>query len=246
MRFGSPLRLHVRRARPLLLGEAAVRAMVVCLVLLGTGVVFAAAQAHEPAQPAQGKPHATDAEAHPTAHGAQSEAHTTQGAGAEEHHEEGILPTVARLFNFAVLAGALFYFLRSPIAMHLASRATQIRQDLVNAADMRTAAAAQLAEIERKMRTLPAELDALKSRGAEDVEAEKRRIAAAAAAERERLIEQTRREINMRLRIARRELVEHAANLAVRIAGERISRSITPDDQLRMVDRYTRQLREAR
>jgi F-type H+-transporting ATPase subunit b len=78
------------------------------------------------------------------------------------------------------------------------------------------------------------------------VAAEQARIAQAAAVERERLIQQTRREIEMRLRVARRELTEHAAQLAVRIAEERIKRTITPEDQMRLVDRYTAQLREAR
>ena len=61
------------------------------------------------------------------------------------------------------------------------------------------------------MQALPAELEALKRQGAEDVKAEQARIAQAAADERTRLLEQTRREIDMRLRIARRELTEHAA-----------------------------------
>jgi len=86
----------------------------------------------------------------------------------------------------------------------------------------------------------------LKAQGAQDVAAEQVRIAQAAAVERERLIQQTRREIEMRLRVARRELTEHAAQLAVRIAEERIKRTITPEDQMRLVDRYTAQLREAR
>lgn len=167
-------------------------------------------------------------------------------APAEEHHDEGIMPTVARLFNFALLAGALVYFLKTPVATYLASRSSQIRQDLVTAAEMRVTATAQLAEIEQKLKALPAELEALEARGAEDVKAEQARIAQAAAAERERLIEQTRREIEMRLRIARRELTKHAAQLAIGIAEERIRRTITPDDQLRLVDRYTSQLKEAR
>jgi F0F1-type ATP synthase membrane subunit b/b' len=68
------------------------------------------------------------------------------------------------------------------------------------------------------------------------------RIEAAAEAERQRLLEQTRREIDMRLRVARRELVEHAADLAVQVASTRIRQTITPDDQARLVDRYTTQL----
>src|ERR671913_604124 len=121
----------------------------------------------------------------------------------------------AKLLNFAVLVGALVYFLKSPIAAHLASRSAQIRQDLVTAAEMRAAATAQLAEIEKRMKALPAELEALKRQGAEDVKAEQARITQTAAAERTRLLEQTRREIDTRLRIAKRELTEQAAALAV-------------------------------
>lgn len=162
---------------------------------------------------------------------------------------EGGNPVVevgAKLLNFGLLIGILVYFLRSPLAAHLASRSAQIRQDLVTAAEMRAAASAQLAEIDAKMKALPNELETLKRQGAEDVTAEQARIAQAAADERARLLEQTRREIDMRMRIARRELTEHAAVLAVGVAEQRIRRAITPEDQIRLVDRYASQLREAR
>jgi F-type H+-transporting ATPase subunit b len=164
----------------------------------------------------------------------------------EPAHEQTMLQTVAKLANFGILAGVLVYFLRGPITAHLSSRSSAIRQDLVTAAKMRKTATEQLAEIDRKLKTLPAELEALKQQGAQDVAAEQVRIAQAAAADRERLLEQTRREIEMRLRVARRELTAHAAELAVSVAEARIRRSITTDDQLRLVDRYTAQLREAR
>ena len=172
-------------------------------------------------------------------------AHPPDEAHADEA-DHGVMDTVFRLANFAILVGVLVYFLKSPIAAYLSSRSTQIRQELVTADEMRSAASAQLAQIDARMAALPAELEALKRQGAEDVRSEQARITAAAAAERERLLEQTRREIDMRLRIARRELTEHAARLAVGVAEQRIRRSITPDDQLRLVDRYASQLREAR
>ena len=161
---------------------------------------------------------------------------------AAEAEHEGVLPTIARLFNFAVLAGVLVYFLRRPIQEYLGTRSNQIRQDLVTAAEMRRTATAQLDEIERKMTALPAELEALKVRGAEDIAAEQARIAETAKVERERLHDQTRREIQMRLRIARRELTELAAELAVQVAEQRIKRNITPEDQLRLLDRYASQV----
>jgi F-type H+-transporting ATPase subunit b len=174
---------------------------------------------------------------------ASHDAPAAQAAHAEDApHEESLLRTVARFANFAILAGVLVYFLRAPIAAYLASRGTQIRQDLVTAAELRETASAQLAEIARKLETLPAELAALKAQGAEDVAAEQARIAQAAALERERLVDQTRREIATRLRQARRELTAHAATLAVQVAEQRIRHSITPEDQLRLVDRFTSQV----
>jgi F-type H+-transporting ATPase subunit b len=176
------------------------------------------------------------------AHGAQP----AHGEDADHGEGDSLLTSVARVVNFAILVGILAYFLRSPFAAYLASRSSQIRQDLVTAADMRTAATAQLAEIERRMQALPGELDTLRRQGREDVQAEQARIAKTAVEERARLLDQTRREIETRLRVARRELTAHAAQLAVGVAEQRIRRAITPDDQVRLIERYASQLREAR
>lgn len=185
------------------------------------------------------------ASAFPVAVIASQQHEAASASEAEAPHGQTILQSVAKVVNFVILGGVLAYFLKTPINAYLVSRATQIRQDLVTASETRATAAAQLAEIDRKLQALPAELEALKVQGAQDVKAEQARIAQAAAAERERLIAQTHREIETRLRMARRQVTEHAANLAVKIAEERIRRTITPDDQLRLVDRYAAQLREA-
>jgi F-type H+-transporting ATPase subunit b len=169
-------------------------------------------------------------------------------AGAAEHaegevHAETIWGPISRLFNSAILFGVLYYFLRKPIAAYLASRDSEIRNDLVAAAEMKKTATAQLAELQQKMAALPRELERLRTYGQEEIAAEEARIEQAAAAERERLVEQTRREIDLQLRIAQRELVEHASNLAVGLASERIKKNITPDDQTRLVDRYLQQVK---
>jgi len=189
-----------------------------------------------------------EAGGHAAAPAAAGGAQPVEHANAEAAHgsEHPIRDLVAKLLNFGILVGILVYFLKTPIAGYLSGRSAQIRQDLITAAEMRRTATAQLEEIQKRLSELPAELTALKSRGEEDVRAEKVRIAETARTERDRLLEQTRREIATRLRIARRELTEHAARLAVQVAHDRIQRTITPEDQLRLVDRYTTQLREAR
>jgi len=164
---------------------------------------------------------------------------------AESGHGGGILEMAAKLFNFAILAGTLVYFLKSPIARHLSDRGTEIRGDLVKAAGMRTSAAAQLAAIEKKMAALPGELDALRKTGAEEAAAEESRIRQIADAERARLREQARREIDARLKLAERDLVARTADLAVGIAAKRVKATITAEDQARLVDQYLGRLAAA-
>ena len=164
---------------------------------------------------------------------------------AEGGHGSPILEMAARLFNFALLAGTLVYFLKSPLATYLRDRGTQIRSDLVKAADMRASAAAQSAAIEQKMAALPGELDALRKAGAEDVAAEEARIRQVAETERARLLEQARREIGAQLKLAERQLVARTADLAVEVAARRVKATITAEDQARLVDQYLGRLAAA-
>jgi F-type H+-transporting ATPase subunit b len=167
-------------------------------------------------------------------------------AAEEAAHDPGWRPTIWKTANFAILVGVLVYFLRAPLGAYLTGRIGKVREDLVTAAQTREAAVRQLADIDAKLAALPAELEALKKRGAEDLVAERARIEQDAQAERQRLLDQTRREIEMRVRIAKRELLELAADLAVTVASQRIRGWITPEDQGRLVDRYAFQLETSR
>lgn len=198
----------------------------------------APAVAHGSAPAPADAPASAPGQAHADA-AAPASAHAPEGG---EEHGSGWLATIAKIFNFAVLVAVLVYFLKSPLATYLASRISRVREDLVAAAAMREEASRRLADIQAKLQSLPSEIDALKVRGTEEIAAERQRIQQAAEAERQRLLEQTRREIEMRYRVARRQILEQTATLAVSIASERIKRTMTPDDQARLVDRYAAQL----
>ena len=183
----------------------------------------------------------------PPAHGPPAAgAHGAEGAGhgTEATHDEGIWPPIARLFNFAVLVGGLIYLLRSPLAGHLASRTQQIRGGLEAARETTATATAQLAEIDRRLQTLPAELEALRVRGVEEIAAEERRIQAKAEAERKRLVDEMQRDVDVRVRVARKALAEHAADLAVGLAADRVRQTITDADQARLIDRYAAEVKD--
>jgi F-type H+-transporting ATPase subunit b len=194
------------------------------------------------AQPEHAPPAAPAASATPQHEAAPAKHEAAAHEGAEAAHDPGWWPTIWKTANFLLLVGALTYFLRAPVMGYLQGRIGKVREDLVTAKQTREAAVRQLSEIDAKLAALPAELEALKVRGAEDLVAERARIEQEAQAERQRVLEHTRREIEMRLRVAKRELLELGATLAVNVASERIKTSITLADQVRLVDRYAAQL----
>ena len=201
------------------------------LVAFVLSVAVVTAQEHPPANPPASE-HAAPAAEHAPA------AADASHAPAGEAHEESIWPQVGKIVNFAILIGTVIYFGRRPLADYLANRRAQVRSDLVTAEEMKKSAAAQIAEMDARLQALPAELEALKARGQQEIAAEETRIAELAETERARLIEQASREIDQRTRVARRELLEHAASLAVGVAQAKIKAQITAADQARLVDRY--------
>jgi F-type H+-transporting ATPase subunit b len=231
--------------------KVAGRTLLALVVLAGAAASAAPgsrlhAQAHQPAA-REAAPHAPAAPAADVAHqpaGGAPEA-TGEHAAQNEHgappaHGSSLWSTVAKLINFAILAGTLVYFLRSPLMDYMRDRASSIRQDLVAARQMKSEAQAQLEAIDRRMRALPGELDELKARGLREIAAEEARIRQTAEAERARLVEQTRRDLDLQLRAARRELVAHAADLAVALASDRLRKTLTNEDHVRLADRFIR------
>jgi len=227
----------------------------ICLgVLLAAASGVAFAQAAHPAPPPAAAPapesHAAPEPAAPHAepgapHGESAAPHGESSAESHEGGEGHDSPwgLIGKIVNFAILVGALVYFLRAPFAKYLGDRGVQIRSDLTTAARMTEEARAQVAALDAKLQQLPTEIAALRARGQDEIAAEDARIRADADADRERILEDTRREIDLQLRLAHRDLVTHAADLAVQIARGRIAERITNEDQLRLVDRYLQQVK---
>jgi F0F1-type ATP synthase membrane subunit b/b' len=204
---------------------------------------------HDPtAPPAGSKPEPAAESAHAPEGASPAEA-THPGEQKVEHEAgeaesaESPWATVARLFNFALLAGALVYLLRSPFGAFLEGRQAQIRKSLTDAAATREEASRQVALIDQKLQALPSELEALKRRGEAEIAAEEERIRQAAEVERQRMVESGKREIERRGQLAERQLLHRAGELAVSLATERVKRTITDADQARLVDRYLEQVR---
>ena len=192
------------------------------------------AQEHAPAPAKQGEEHAAEAAGE----------HAPEGGEHAESLGQMLLGMGWAVANFVIFLGVIYYFGHKPFSEYLANRSSTIRKDLVEAAELKSAATSQLQQIEQKLQALPGEIAALRSRGADEIRNEEQRIAAAAAADRDRLLEQTRREIDLQVRLAKKEILEHAADLSVQLATDRIRKEVTPADQDRLVDRYLQQVRK--
>jgi F-type H+-transporting ATPase subunit b len=199
-----------------------------------------------PAEPAHGAP-AQDPAAHAPAEAhAVSDAHAPSAEGhGDAAHGESLWSFIARILNFLLLVGGLYYLLRRPLANYLDARSRQIRSDLDHATHTREESKARQAEIEARLKALPGEIEAMRARGKHEIEVEQARIRETAEAERARLVEQTSRAIDRQVQIARRDLTEHAANLAIDVARTRLATEMTDADQLRLVDRYVTQVSTA-
>src|SRR5215475_1016105 len=106
------------------------------------------------------------------------------GKETETHHEETAFQIIARWANFAVLFGGLAYLLRKPMSEFFRTRRNDIADGLQRAQDEHASARARMDEIEQRLAHLAADVAALKS------EAERE-----SHADRERILIETKREV---------------------------------------------------
>jgi F-type H+-transporting ATPase subunit b len=146
--------------------------------------------------------------------------------------------------NFAILVGALVYFLKKPIASFLKDRSEQLRASIEGAARAREEAAAKLSDIERRISRLPEEIAGLNRKMEAEAGEEARRIREAAQVEIERVRTQAQVAAEQEVKKARQELRKEAAGLAVGAAEEIVKKAITPEDQERLARESIEKIRE--
>ncbi len=142
---------------------------------------------------------------------------------------------VKQAVNFAILAGVLVYFLRKPLSSFLKERSEALRKSIDEAARARDEAAAKLRAIEERVAALGGEIERMNRQAQAEASDEARKIRDAATAEIERIGAQAKFSADQEVRKAREELRREAAELSARAAGEIVAKSMTPNDQERLV-----------
>lgn len=143
-----------------------------------------------------------------------------------------------RVMNFAVLAVALFFLLRKPIAKGLSARTTGIRDQLSDLEARKTEAEAQLAAYTEKLAKLDQEAEQLVAEYIRQGNETKEKILQEAEMAAEKLETQALRNIEHEFKMAKIKLQEDILGKALEKAEEIIQQRITAEDQDRLVDEY--------
>jgi F-type H+-transporting ATPase subunit b len=137
--------------------------------------------------------------------------------------------------NFLILAGVLVYFLRKPVSSFLKERSELLRKAIDDAAKARSDAAEKLAAIEARTAKLADEIAGMNAKMDLEAAAEARRLQETVAVEITRIRTQSEFTGEQEVKKAREELRREAAVLTARAAEELVRKTLSPEDQERLV-----------
>jgi F-type H+-transporting ATPase subunit b len=167
-----------------------------------------------------------------------------QLAQASEGGEDkwGSLLIAGKFFNLAVVIAVLVWVARKPLANFYASRTAAIREQLEEAQTARLEAEAKLAEMQARMGRLDDELKQIRATGEAEGQEDYRRLLSEAEADSAKIVDRARQEIHGMTRAAEIELKGYAADLAVKLAEDRIRGEMTDEDRGRLFATFVTKL----
>jgi F-type H+-transporting ATPase subunit b len=143
-----------------------------------------------------------------------------------------------KVMNFAVLAIALFFLLKKPVAQALNARIDGIKEQLGELEAQKKAAEDELAKYNEKLATLEGEAETIVVEYIRLGEEAKARILAEAEKTAEKLEEQAKKNIKQEFQKAKADIQAEIIDKALLKAEEIIKSKISDDDQNSLVDEY--------
>ncbi|MEM7248536.1 MAG: F0F1 ATP synthase subunit B [Acidobacteriota bacterium] len=164
------------------------------------------------------------------------------GGGDGEHHGPSL---IAKIVNTAIFFGFIAYMVGPSIKAHFIGRKKQIAEDLQAAQRAREEAEAKLAEIDARLKEVETEVGTIRSDAEKTAAAERERLIAEAEAEAGRIVAQAERQAADLESGAERQLREKAADMAVEMASQVLSKELKDDDHGRLFNQYVDGLTKA-
>ena len=156
------------------------------------------------------------------------------------HLDQEAAANLFEYLNFAILAGAVLYFLAKNLPKTFRDNRENIQHQLTDARKATQEAHDRLAAIEQRLSRLDGEIAAISQQAEKDSAADEARIKESIEAERVRIVDATAKDIAAAASAAQRDLKRFAAGLAVDRAMQRIV--VTEDDDRALMLEFTRSL----
>jgi F-type H+-transporting ATPase subunit b len=172
---------------------------------------------------------------------AESEAKKVQeSTGVTEHGSEVLWGWL----NFVLLVGGLGYLVKKNGGPYFARRSLAIRKGMIEAQELQAQADAQVAEVEKCLSNLQAEIEVLRRTAQLEAESEVARVRGEGEAELAKIRMHLSEEVAAAGKSARLELRRYSAALALRLAEQKIAARISPLAQEQLVERFVGALAE--
>ncbi len=163
----------------------------------------------------------------------------SSGGGNEAAAPKGwVITDTYKVLNFIVLAGALFYIARKPVAEFFSSRIKGIQEQLADLEQKKNAAQKSLAEYEAKLADMTGESERIIQDYIRQGEDAKKRILAEAEAQATKLEDTAKRNIEQEFNAAKSRLQQDIVEKALKQAEILVRGSISSEDQDQLVDEY--------
>ncbi|HEX5854343.1 MAG TPA: ATP synthase F0 subunit B [Thermoanaerobaculia bacterium] len=158
----------------------------------------------------------------------------------EQGHEAargflGVPSLVWQVLNLGLFLGLLWYFLRKPLAGFFENRKSGVAAALAKADEDRRRAEQLSAELKARLTSIEGELENLKSAARREADAEHAALLARSQADADHILARTRADLDNRVRAARAELTAYAGDLSVDLAREILRKTVTQDDEKRLL-----------
>ncbi len=147
-----------------------------------------------------------------------------------------------KTFNFSVLLAILIYYLGKPIKEAFFNYSSSVKNQLEEARRRAEEAEKRLREVEERFSNLKKEVEEIKKQALENARRERERILKEAEVEAERIRKLAHEEMEANFEKAKRQLRAYAADLAVKIAKERIKEKMNPELHRKFMERYIEEM----
>jgi F-type H+-transporting ATPase subunit b len=159
------------------------------------------------------------------------------GSGGEEGEHGSLLKDyIWKIINFALLVIILFKFARKPLQSFLQKRTETIEKMLNEAKEAKEAALKALREVEARLKSKDAEIEAILSAAKKSGEHERDKIIEESAKLKDKILEQAKTNIEFELKHAKDSIKAEAVELAMELAEKKLKDKLTKEDQEKLLD----------